>query len=541
MLGKKGIFLGFQYLKGGTSIVELKKKVGRMLIAGFKGTTISEEIKHLIHEYHIGGVILFGRNIGTPQEILSLTRSLQLEAKAAGYSMPLLICIDQENGVVRRLGDGTTIIPGAMLLGAAGDDNYAMQAGRITGKELKALGINWNLAPVVDVNNNALNPVIGVRSFGEDPKKVASLASQTMTGMQEERVMTTLKHFPGHGDTSVDSHLDLPVIAHDLKRLHEVELVPFKECIKSGADAIMTAHVYFPALETEENTPATLSKSVITGLLREELGFDGVITTDCMEMDAIAKGIGTVEGALRAVEAGVDLVMVSHIHSLQEQSILKIVEGVRKGVILEARIDESVNRIDKMIGNYASWDEIEQVSEVPAFVGSDSHRELMREIYKAGITKVYDGKAIAQEAKVLLIYPTNEYATMVEDRRYSTIGMAEELMKVHKKVEILEIIPADYAVAIEGAVEKSSEYDHVVVLTLNAVKDPAQERLVDRLIETGKPVDVIAIRSPYDAALFKNANRVICTYEFTQSAFEIVSEFLVGKVEVKGKLPVSLA
>lgn len=521
--------------------MELKKKVGRMMIAGFKGIEMTNEIKQLIHEYHIGGVILFGRNIGTPEEILALTSSLQMEAKAAGYATPLLVCIDQENGVVRRLGEGATIIPGAMLLGATGEAKHAHTAGLLTGKELKALGINWNLAPVVDVNNNPLNPVIGVRSFGEDASKVAAFAKESMKGMQQSGIATTLKHFPGHGDTSVDSHLDLPVIAHDMDRLHEVELLPFKKCIAAGADAIMTAHVYFPAFEPEENIPATLSKSVITGLLREELGFDGVITTDCMEMDAIAKGIGTVNGAVKAVEAGVDLVMVSHIHQLQEQSILKIVEAVEKGEISEERIDESVKRIDSMINQYAIWDEIEKQSGVPPFVGSTEHYDQVVEIYKDGITHVHgNGSPIRNDDKVLLIYPTNEYATMVEDKRYATISMADELKKVHTDMEVLEIVPADYAAAIEGAVEKAEKFDRVVVLTLNAVKDPDQERLVNRLIDTKNTVDVIAIRSPYDAALFPNANRMICTYEFTKTAFTIVSQYLVGEVELNGKLPVSM-
>ncbi|MFC4409707.1 beta-N-acetylhexosaminidase [Chungangia koreensis] len=521
--------------------MELKKQVGRLMIAGFKGTTMTEEIKRLIHDYHIGGVILFGRNIGTPEEILKLTRSLQSEAKAAGYSTPLLICIDQENGVVRRLGEGTTIIPGAMLLGATGEVENARKAGFLTGKELKALGINWNLAPVVDVNNNPLNPVISVRSFGEDAEKVSAFAMESMKGMQESGIATTLKHFPGHGDTSVDSHLDLPVIAHGVDRLHEVELLPFKKCIASGADAIMTAHVYFPAFESEENTPATLSKSVITGLLRKELGFEGVITTDCMEMDAIAKGIGTVNGAVKAVEAGVDLVMVSHIHHLQEQSILKIVEAVENGEMTAERITESVRRIEAMINEYITWEEIENSSDVPSFVGSPEHVEQMLEVYKKGITLAHGkGESIRQDDKVLLIYPTNEYATLVEDKRYATIGMAEELKKVHPNVEVLEIIPADYAASIEGAVEKAEEYDRIVVLTLNAVKDPDQERLVHRLIDSGKPIDVIAIRSPYDAELFPKANRMICTYEFTQTAFKVVSQYLVGKSEIRGKLPVTM-
>ena len=522
--------------------MSLQKKVGRLLIAGFKGITMSDEIKHLIHEYHIGGVILFGRNIGTPQEILDLTQSLQKEAKAAGYTSPLLICIDQENGAVRRLGEGTTIIPGAMLLGATHEPMHARKAGFLTGKELRALGINWNLAPVVDINNNPQNPVIGVRSFGENASEVTEMAKNSMLGMQEAGIMTTLKHFPGHGDTSVDSHLDLPVIGHDLKRLHEVELVPFKECIAAGADAIMSAHVYFPALEKEANTPATLSRSVITGLLREELGFDGVITTDCMEMDAIAKGIGTVNGCVKAVEAGVDLVMVSHIHPLQEESVLKLMEAVINGTVAEQQIDRSIERIESMISTYTSWDEIEATQEVANFVGSQVHQDQMKTIYKDGITLVSgDGKTIQENDKVLLIYPTNVYASMVEDKRYATLEMAEKLKNVHSQVDVIEIDPSDYEEAIADAVEQANNYDHIVVLTLNAVQHENQQKLVHQLIVSGKPVDVVAIRSPYDASRFPQANRMICTFEFTQTAFEVVAEYLVGKTEIQGKLPVSLS
>lgn len=521
--------------------MNLHKKVGRLLIAGFKGTTMSPEIKRLIHEYHIGGVILFGRNIGTPQEILALTQSLQHEAKTAGYTSPLLICIDQENGVVRRLGEGTTIIPGAMLLGATHDPNHAFKAGLMTGKELKALGINWNLAPVVDINNNPKNPVIGVRSFGENAHEVTDMAKNSMLGMQESGVMTTLKHFPGHGDTSVDSHLDLPVIAHDLKRLHEVELVPFKECIAAGADAIMSAHVYFPALESQANTPATLSRSVITGLLREELGFDGVVTTDCMEMDAIAKGIGTVNGCVKAVEAGVDLVMVSHIHPLQEQSILEIVEAVENGLISEQQIDHSIERIERMIAKYTSWADIENSRELPSFIGSQAHHTEMKSIYEEGITLVSgDGQPIGTDDKVLLIYPTNEYATMVEDKRYATLSMAEKLKKVHQHVDIIEIEPSQYDHIISQVVEEAITYDRIVALTLNAVQHPNQQKLIHQLIETGTPVDVVAIRTPYDAAQFPKANRMICTYEFTQTSFEVVAEYLVGQTQINGRLPVSI-
>jgi len=520
----------------------LHKKAGRLMIAGFKGTVISEEIKHLIHTYHIGGVILFGRNIGTPQEILQLTSSLQKEAHLAGYEVPLLICIDQENGVVRRLGEGTTVIPGAMLLGAAQDPRYARLAGELTGKELKALGINWNLAPVVDINNNPANPVIGVRSFGEGAEQVSELAKQSMFGMQQAKVMTTLKHFPGHGDTSVDSHLDLPVISHDLERLHNVELVPFKSCIAAGADAVMSAHVYFPALEQEANLPATLSRSVITGLLREELGFDGVITTDCMEMDAIAKGIGTVAGSVMAVQAGVDLVMVSHLHSLQEQAILSIAKAIETGEIVEQQVEHSIRRIDQMAEHYSSWEEINRSTEVPETVGSAAHYTAMRRIYEQGVTLVPGSSTsvIAPDDRVLLVYPHNDYATMVEDKRYATLEMADQLKEVHSLLDVIEVDPARFSEQQAAIISQAAGYDRLVILTLNAAFQESQRLFVEKLLKTGVPADVIAIRTPYDAAWFKQAERIFCAYEFTHPAFEVIAEALIGRLEVGGILPVTL-
>ncbi|WKA55413.1 beta-N-acetylhexosaminidase [Planococcus shixiaomingii] len=519
----------------------LKKKVGRLMIAGFYGKTVSDKIKHLIHTYHIGGIILFVRNIGTPAEILELTRNLQKEAKAAGYEKPLLICLDQENGTVRRISEGATAVPGAMLLGATHNPKHAYQAGIVTGKELKALGINWNLAPVVDINNNPENPVIGVRSFGEQANDVAEMAKQFMLGMRKAGILSTLKHFPGHGDTNVDSHRDLPVIDHDLKRLHEVELVPFKECIANGADAVMSAHVYFPALEKEPNVPATLSRAVITGLLREELGFDGVITTDCMEMDAIINGIGTVKGCVKALEAGADMVMVSHGYTMQEQVVLELTAALERGEISELQIDQSIARIERMMSNNISWADIEATQEVEAFIGSQEHYDEMKAIYRNGITEVGEkGVLIQGKTKVLVVYPADDYSAIAEDLHIANSALAEELKAVHEHVEAWEIDLSHYEEGLVDLVQKLETCDHVVVLTSNAARAKEQQKLVAQLIDSGKPVDVIAIRIPYDAALFPKANRRICTYEFTPTACEVVAEALIGQTAVNGKLPVTL-
>ncbi|MFW6229939.1 MAG: glycoside hydrolase family 3 protein, partial [Halanaerobium sp.] len=281
--------------------MSLEEKVGQLFQVGFSGSTVNDEIKDLIENYHIGGVIYFSRNIKNPAQTAELSNNLQQLALDSGSGFPLFISADQEGGTVTRL-KGATHFPGNMALGAAQSKNLTEKVAQATASELKNLGINVNLAPVLDVNNNPANPVIGVRSFGEDPELVAELGMSYIKGLQSEGITATAKHFPGHGDTDTDSHLDLPIIKHQRSRLDEVELYPFKKAIEAGVDSIMTAHVYFPAIEKEEGIPATLSKSVLTDLLRDELKFEGLIITDCMEMNAIVNTFGTVEGAVRTIE-----------------------------------------------------------------------------------------------------------------------------------------------------------------------------------------------------------------------------------------------
>jgi beta-N-acetylhexosaminidase len=290
----------------------LEEQIGQTLMVGFPGTTPSREVIELIQRYHVGNILLFSRNVLDAEQVRTLTAHLQQAAREAGHAHPLLIAVDQENGIVQRLGEAATLFPGNMSLGAIGSQEIAFDVARATARELKALGINMNLAPVVDVNNNAANPVIGVRSFGEDAQLVARLGSAMVRGYQDVGVISCLKHFPGHGDTAVDSHLALPTIPHTLERLEAVELVPFRSGIEAGTASIMIAHMAFPALTRDNALPATLSSAIIQGLLREKLGFEGVILSDCLEMQAISNTFGTASAATMALQAGIDLSLVSH-------------------------------------------------------------------------------------------------------------------------------------------------------------------------------------------------------------------------------------
>src|SRR5436190_18435868 len=287
----------------------LEEQIGQLLMVGFWGTTPSLEIIDLIQRYHVGNVILFSRNIHETQQVLELTQKVQEIAKKAGQRYPLLIAIDQENGIVQRLGDIVTIFPGNMALGAIGSEEIAYEVAMATGNELKGMGINMNLAPVVDVNNNPANPVIGIRSFGEDASLVARLGTAMVKGYRAAGIVSCLKHFPGHGDTTIDSHLSLPVIPYTFERLEALELIPFRSGMEAGAESLMIAHIAFPKLMEQNTLPATLSSTIVQGLLRNQLAFKGIILSDCMEMEAISETFGTERGVVMAVKAGIDLVL----------------------------------------------------------------------------------------------------------------------------------------------------------------------------------------------------------------------------------------
>ncbi|WP_257347889.1 beta-N-acetylhexosaminidase [Pseudalkalibacillus decolorationis] len=521
----------------------LRKKIGQLMVFGFKAESpskLSKDIQELIDGHHVGGIILFGRNIGTPDEIQELTASLQTCAKKAGHEQPLFICIDQENGVVRRLGEGTTVFPGAMLLGATGDPELARKIGYATGTELLKLGINWNLSPVVDVNNNPTNPVIDVRSFGENPNSVAEFGSQLITGMKEAGMITTLKHFPGHGDTNLDSHLELPVISHDLTRLHEIELVPFKTGIANGADTVMTAHVYFPSIEPEVDRPATMSEAVITGLLREELGYDGVITTDCMEMKAIADGIGTAQGAVEAIKAGVDLIMISHLPELQYEAIERVYSAVQTGELDEETIDAAYKRVSNLKKKTLNWH-----PNSTTFLRDAYYETLVHDVMKKGITLVEKKEGFlplsnAASHQVLVVYPENTYLTQVEDERFSSHALGSVVQEIHPEAKVLTVSQHPTQEEIDHVIHEADKADTIIVGTLTASRSESQQRLVEALLHLNIPVAVIAMRSPYDLGHFPEAAVAIATYEFTTPALRIAVQCLYGKVKVAGKFPVTI-
>ena len=325
----------------------LHDKIGQMLLFGWQGAGaqgVNAQAAALVDELAVGGVIVFTRNTGTPEMLRESLTSLQARAQGRGLP-PLFVAVDQEGGRVSRLGPPHfTRPPSALEIGRTGDPGEARAAAQAIARQLRPLGINWNFAPVLDVNNNPKNPVIGDRSYGDEPQQVAAMGIAAVRGFQEDGgILACGKHFPGHGDTDTDSHFALPRIAHGQQRLEEVELVPFRAAIASGLAAVMSAHILFPALDP--TLPATLSPRILTGLLREGMDFQGLIITDCLEMQGVAAGWGSPEAAVLAVLAGADVLLCCHTWETQRAMRDALLAALKGGRISEERIDISLARI----------------------------------------------------------------------------------------------------------------------------------------------------------------------------------------------------
>ena len=343
---------------------------------GFDGTAVSPEWAELQTRYKPGGMILFARNLEHPAQIIELTNGLQTHSP----HFPLLIAIDQEGGRVSRLPKGFTIFPPCGLIGACRSEELAYAAAAVTAAELRAVGINMNMAPVLDVHSNPDNPVIGDRAYGTDPETVAELGVAAMRGLQGKGVVACGKHFPGHGDTSTDSHKELPVVNAPAELLFERELVPFHYAILNGLAAIMTAHVVYPALDAER--PATLSPAILTGLLREQLGFDGVIVSDDLEMHAISDHHGVGEAAVQAILAGADLLLVCKDRGRAVAAMEAVRAAVEGGVIAPERIEDSVRRIGQVKRRFLHSHTPADPSVAQLVVGCRTHQVLLDTIHR---------------------------------------------------------------------------------------------------------------------------------------------------------------
>ncbi len=504
---------------------------------GFDGITAEQAPSNFIAS--LGGAILFRRNLQGAQQTRALVEGIQAAAKASGNA-PLLIAIDQEGGTVSRLSGFGTTTPSAMALGAAGDELLSERVYEVIGAELRALGINLDFAPVADVNNNAGNPVVGVRSFGEDPSLVARHVSAAVRGLHAARVGATAKHFPGHGDTNVDSHVDLPSIDHSHHRLNEVELAPFRSAIAARIDAVMTAHVVFPAIE-KEPIPATLSHAALTGLLRGELQYDGVICTDCMEMNAIAARYSAEGAVIMAVDAGADLVLFSQSLEKAQRAVNGLREAVMDGRLDAAQVERSLARIG------ALRERLGAVSDEPDIevVGSIAHREIALEAARRALTLVRDPAGIVPlplkpEHKVFVVQFAGSAMTPVEDkgRTVTVLGKALERGPARVQEQIRSLDPAGHE--YKQLLMASGSANFIIAVTRRASQHPLQAQAVRDLTLSGKPLIVVAAREPYDADVAPSESAIIASYGDDDATMEAVADVLLGRAVCRGRLPVRL-
>nr|WP_255550379.1 beta-N-acetylhexosaminidase [Sporosarcina sp. E16_3] len=338
----------------------LEEKVGQLLVIGVEGTSYSGEMDNLIRNYHVGGVIIMGRNVATTTEMLQLINDIK-KANEPNKS-PLFISVDEEGGRVSRLPAGLPKLPPSAEIGKLNDESVSYLAGAYLAVVLSEFGYNINFAPVLDVNSNPRNPVIGDRSFGSDPYQVAKLGISTMHGMMDNGIIPVVKHFPGHGDTVVDSHKSLPKVETTLEELRNVELVPFQKAIEEGADAVMVAHILFPALDPDY--PSSMSKAIITGLLRNQMQFEGVIITDDLTMGAIENDYTIPEASVQSFIAGSDLLLVVRNYEGQINTFKALKKAIATGEITEERLNESVKRILTLKEKYSVSDEAHEKVDV---------------------------------------------------------------------------------------------------------------------------------------------------------------------------------
>ena len=537
----------------------LEEKVGQMMIVSFRIwkeapaeeiegaeapeainiTELNDEIRACLHDYHFGGAMLFAENCRDAEQVLRLIADIQAENQAGG-GLPLLIAADQEGGSVARLGFGTTGV-GNMALAATGAPDNARAMGAIYGEELGLLGINTNFAPVMDVNNNPDNTVIGVRSFSDSTDIVSEYGRAYLEGMHSAGTIATLKHFPGHGDTATDSHTGLPLIDRSYDELKAVELVPFQAAIDAGADMVMTAHIQYPQIEKETYTsvtsgeeiylPATMSRAILTDILRDDMGFTGVVVSDALDMAAISDSF-TDEDVMRlTINAGVDMLILpiitdTNLFQRNKDMVDTAVRLVQNGDIDEARIDEAVRRILTLKQKYGLLDMTDftvtdaQVEAAVTGVGSAVHRQTAWDIAGKAITLVKNENGAfpvqMNEGETALI--------LFADSAASRVGTGELVKQMLGDMGAAITVMANDAENGEACLEMAEQADHVILVNRvynSNCLDPNTEdgfstaifdQIIDARRASGMTTIVVSCQLPFDAARFPDADAILLTY-----------------------------
>ena len=544
------------------SRMTLRDKVSQMMIASFRTwkempetegaeeppavnmTGLNDEVREMVARDHFGGILLFSENFTDAEQTLRLISDLQ-KTNQSGGGIPQMIFVDQEGGSVCRIGYGTNGISN-MALGATGDPENARSMAAILGEELGLLNIHADFAPVVDVNNNPANPIIGIRSFSDDAQNVAAFGSAYMAGLHDTGIIAALKHFPGHGNTDTDSHTGFPLINSTYEELQANELIPFQAAIDAGADMVMTAHIQYPQIETEKYTsvstgeevylPATMSRRILTDILRGDMGFGGVIVSDALDMAAITDNFSTEDTVKLTINAGVDMLILPCVKNidlfkLTETYVETAIKLVEDGEIDEARINESVLRILKLKAQYGLLWETEfeatdeQIAAAKEGVGSAAHRETEWRIAEKAVTLVKN----ENEAFPLQVKPGEKTLILFADSCASRAGAGEFARQL---LEEKQALPEGAKITVmkhtrendEECIQAAKEADHVILVHRVyawACMDPATDdgfssgafdKIIPAVHEAGKTVILVSCQLPYDAARFPDADAILLTY-----------------------------
>ncbi len=526
--------------------MSLDEKVGQMIMAGtsvqgFRNPESDDftKIRRDVVDFHAGSVHVHG---GDPAAVALMINQMQRAAK-----VPLLIADNFEGGA-GYVFFGATRFPLGMAIGATGDERLAYEAAKVTAEEGRAIGVNVNFYPVADVNNNPANPIINIRSFGEDPARVASFVSAYVRGAQDGGQIATAKHFPGHGDVDSDSHLLMPVLTVARERLENVELPPFRAAIDAGVAAVMTAHIDVPALEPEKGLPSTLSRNVLTGLLRDQLHFGGLIFTDSMGMRGIMSNFKEDDAALRAVEAGADIIVGS---PNVETAFNAIKSAVQSGRIPMSRIDDSVRRILQAkarigLDHYKAAD----VNRLAEIVGTKAHRDLAQQISDSAVTLVRD------ERKVLPLVPSGQrilHINLLDTRsgwREGPVGRvtAAEIARRFPRAMTTQLDDGSSKNEFDMARRMADLVDAVVVTAFIRVAaykgsidlTPAEMTLLRDLSASKKPFVFVGFGSPYVIDHIPELPSCVLTYDTNPGSELSAIKAISGEIPFKGKLPVTL-
>ncbi len=587
------------------SNMTLHEKVAQMMIASFrvwqevpeteeekpaeeapktKITELNDEIREMLARDHFGGILLFGENFSDPEQTLRLVSDLQT-ANRSGGGIPQLVFVDQEGGSVNRV-PYSTIGVSNMALGASGNPENARKMAAIHGEEIGLLGIHADFAPVIDVNNNASNPVIGIRSFSDDAQTVAEYGCAYLAGLHDAGMIAALKHFPGHGNTDTDSHTGFPLINRTYEELKETELVPFRAAIEAGADIVMTAHIQYPQIERETYTsvstgeqvylPATMSRTILTDILRGDMGFEGVIVTDALDMSAITDNFSMEDTVKRTINAGVDLLILPAVKDtnqfrMTDEYVDTAVALVESGEIDEARINESVRRILELKSRYGVLYQTdfavsdEQIKAARDGVGSAAHRETERQIAADALTLVKN----ENKAFPLQVKPGEKTLILFSDSCASRAGTGD---LVRQLLEEKQALPEGAEIVVMKSTKENEPVcvlaslgaDHVILVYrtyAQACLNPSEEdgfssgtfdRIISALHEKGRTVVVVSCQLPYDAARFPEADGILLTYwgsamqglpaEGSSWSANLPAGLLAcfGQGEANGRLPVNI-